>query len=486
MIRKNIYRWHRNLSIIIAFPVLIWAASGFIHPIMSNIRPRIETQQSPQFVIDTNLLKVPLGAALRENDINEFNNCRIVELNNQLYYQIKKTSTDQPVYLSATDGKALRNGDELYAVFLANYFASGKALAVQSVNYVTDYTSDYNRINKLLPVYRVQFRRNDGICIYADTQQSRFSYATNSARDFLTRAFTLLHTWSWMGKLTLLKIVIIAWLMLLTFANGIIGLYIFFTTKPKKTNGNGTLKRRRNHRYTAVFASLFTLLFSFSGGVHILSQLQKDESGKIILSQNISQSQSNFDLIKIQQSMQQPVRDISFVKMNGKLYLRVVVSNKDKNAGKDLMKQMRIDVPEICYVDLSDYSILKNGEQMYAGYLANTYLHTRDQSFETVEITAFDDDYDFADKVLPVWKVTGDKETVYIETSTAKLRKTSNAFRKFDDYSFAFFHKHELMMFAGKTAKDFSTMFWAAAQIVMIFFGLILYFKRKKKPSGSK
>lgn len=486
MIRKNICQWHRKFSIIIAFPVLVWAVSGFIHPIMSNIRPDITTQQSPQFVIDPGSLKIPLGTALRSNNINEFYNCRIIRLNDQFYYQVKKDADDKPVYLSATDGKVLPNGDELYAIFLANHFASKERLRTRSLNYITDYTSDYNRINKLLPVYRVEFKRYDGICIYVDTQQSRFSYATNHARSFLTRAFTLLHTWSWMGNLTLLKIVIITLLMLLTFINGIIGLYIFFTTKAKKSNSNGTLKRRRNHRYTAVFASLFTLLFSFSGGVHILSQLQKDDSGRIITTRKIMQSESHFDFAKIQQLIHQPIHDISFAQMNGQLYLRIAVLNKNKNSGKDLMKQMRVDAPKVFFVDASNYTILKNGEELYAGYLADIYLRQNIHPLETTEITAFDDDYDFADKVLPVWKVVNKKRTIYVETSTSKLRKVSNAFRKFDDYSFAFFHKHEFMMFAGKAAKDFSTMFWAAAQVVMIAFGLILYFKRKKKPSGSK
>lgn len=481
--RKNIYKWHRKLSIIIAFPVLIWAISGFIHPIMTNIRPHIATQQSPQTIIDTNILKVPLYKALKENNIAGFYNCRIIQLNNQLYYQVKKNAGEIPVYLSATDGKELKNGDELYAIYMANHFASKGKLNVQSVNLVTEFTNDYNSINKLLPVYRVQFKRDDGICIYVDTQQSRFSYATNGTRSFLTRTFTLLHTWSWMGNLMLLKITMIALLMLLTFTTSVIGIYIFFSTKEKKVNGNKILKRRRNHRYTAIFASLFTLLFSFSGGMHILSQLQKDESGTIISSQHISQNESHVDWIKIQQLVNDPIQDISFVKMYDQLYLRIVALNKDGNNDKDLMKQMSVDVPKVFFIDVSNYSILQNGEELYTGYLANTYLHKKAKPYETAVITSFDENYDFADKVLPVWKVRCNNQTVYVETSTAKLRKVLNGVQKFDAYSFAFLHKHEFMMFAGKSAKDISTMFWVSMQIVMVVFGLVLYFKRKKKSS---
>jgi hypothetical protein len=37
------------------------------------------------------------------------------------------------------------------------------------------------------------------------------------------------------------------------------------------------------------------------------------------------------------------------------------------------------------------------------------------------------------------------------------------------------------MDFAGKSWRDFSTMFWVAAQIAMVVIGFILYLKTKKK-----
>jgi hypothetical protein len=50
-----------------------------------------------------------------------------------------------------------------------------------------------------------------------------------------------------------------------------------------------------------------------------------------------------------------------------------------------------------------------------------------------------------------------------------------------EDYSFAFLHKHEFLGWAGKGWKDTSTMFWAMAQVVMVCFGLILYFRSRSK-----
>jgi hypothetical protein len=39
--KKKIYQWHRTTSLIIAIPVILWAASGFMHPIMTTIRPKV-------------------------------------------------------------------------------------------------------------------------------------------------------------------------------------------------------------------------------------------------------------------------------------------------------------------------------------------------------------------------------------------------------------------------------------------------------------
>jgi len=50
-----------------------------------------------------------------------------------------------------------------------------------------------------------------------------------------------------------------------------------------------------------------------------------------------------------------------------------------------------------------------------------------------------------------------------------------------EGYSFAFLHKHEFLTPLGKGVKDFSTMFWAAAQIALVTVGLILFFKVKQR-----
>ena len=85
--RKNMYQWHRTLSLIIAIPVVLWAASGFMHPIMTTIRPRVATQFLQPTVIDSAKIKVSLTEALQKNNMAVFHNFRLVAIEKNWFYR---------------------------------------------------------------------------------------------------------------------------------------------------------------------------------------------------------------------------------------------------------------------------------------------------------------------------------------------------------------------------------------------------------------
>lgn len=214
--RKKIYKWHRTLSLVIAVPVILWAASGFMHPVMTNIRPKIATQFYPSPGIDYNQINIPLQQCLLQNKIDSFTNVHIVRMGGQQFYQIIIDNNNLDIrYFSSKTGQLLKDGDELYARFLANYFLEGSGkkdnsndissrneLAAMSyhdccmramlnimnsrgskitgVTRVTHFDGEYKYINHLLPVYKVSFDRNDGIRIYVETASGRFSFAIDN------------------------------------------------------------------------------------------------------------------------------------------------------------------------------------------------------------------------------------------------------------------------------------------------------------------
>lgn len=517
--KKKIYTWHRSLSIIIAIPVLLWAISGFMHPLMTNIRPAIATQGLPPVRIDSQRIRFPLRDALLKNHLSHFSNFRLVHIDTNWFYQVQPVSPagntiPVPVYLSCTNGNALPAGDWLYAQYIARQFLEGtaqtdhshidhifpptahdccgaatdvvlnpaKGAKVANVSLIRDFDNEYKNINRLLPVYRVSFDRPDGIRVYVETTKDRFAFAMDNRRAIFDEIFRLLHTWGWLDFLGKGKLAIEILLAILAFCTTAMGIYIFFVTKTKNIKGN---RSRRNHRYVSIVACLFTLLWTFSGSYHAFSKFSDDTRDRYFINNSFVSDSVVFDPARIQRVVQQPVSNASLIKMDGKVYWQVYAEAVRPASPIDLMKDGKVTLPTILYIDTADYSILPDGDRKYAEWLATLFSrHLPAEIRSTTAITKFGDEYNFTDKRLPVWRVNyaaNGHERYYVETSTGRLSKKINDKDLLEGYSFSLLHKHHFMDWGGKRVRDISTMFWAFMQVLMVAVGLILYFKWRSK-----
>jgi hypothetical protein len=520
MLRKNIYKWHRTLSLIIAVPVLLWALSGFLHPIMTNIRPKVATQTIQLQAIDTAKIRYSLKEVLERNHIDSFHAFRIVHIANNWFYQVQVSHDREPLYFSALNGKMLTEGNWLYIQWLAKQFLEGvrnnkmpvttvtiagdqgqdccdaatdcvlkgqSNAKVTDVSLISGFTSEYKSINRLLPVYRVAFDRADGIRVYVEPTTDRFAFAMDNKRRPFDRVFTLVHTWAWLDFLGKWKFIVEFLLVSLAFVTTLMGAYIFFSTSSKKMTGNGLVTARRNHRYTAIVIALFTLMFTFSGAYHALSKMNNDDNRAAVYDNTryaVTELKDNRDLLR--QHTKTPVTQIGLVKMNSETYWRIQTATPGKQQGPgDLMKTQSFPMPVISYYAWKDGSVLPDGERIYARYLAGKFSGRFSTDIRSVTpVTKFGADHNFTDKRLPVWRIqyaVNHNERYFIETATGSLSKYINDLALMEDYSFAFLHKHEFLGWAGKGWKDTSTMFWAMAQVVMVCFGLILYFRSRSK-----
>ena len=517
--KKKIYQWHRTISLIIAIPVLLWAGSGFMHPIMTNIRPKIATQWLAPKIIDSSKIKVSLQDALLQNHIDSFTNFRIVHIANNWFYQVQRGENKEPIYLATLTGKLLVSGDWLYAQYLARQFLEGqepdvnatrdpvlqksdesthdccdaatatvldniRGVKIKDASYLTAFNSEYKSINRLLPVYRVSFNRPDGIRIYVETKQDRFSFAIDNKRKLFSRVFVLIHTWGWLDFLGKGKLLIEWILVSLAFLSTLFGIYLFFSTKSKPVKGNQLIRSRRSHRYTSISISVFTLFFTFSGAYHAFSKLSVDKRDQIYTDYVYPRAAIHFSFQDIQKITQNPILNISIVHMDNTDYWQVVKKNETSPLHNDLMKDSGIPMPAIAYYQLDKMKELTDGETKYAKFLATKFSgYPSDKIISLEPVTKFTGDYNFADKKLPVWRISYDENShdrLFVETSTGKLSKRINTPGLWEDYSFNFLHKHEFLAWAGKSWKDFSTMFWAMAQIAVVIVGLQFYFKLRK------
>jgi uncharacterized iron-regulated membrane protein len=505
--RKKIYGVHRTLSLIVAIPVLLWALSGFMHPLMTNIRPQVATQLLPAAVIDSAHIKTDLAVALQQNHIDSISAFRLVRIDTTWFYQVQTPQEKEPVYLSAVNGKELTAGNWLYAQYLARQFLEGplspdssatppaatadpgtlhdccdaatncvlngsKGSKVTDASMLTAFDEEYKSINRLLPVYKVGFEREDGIRIYVETTQDRFAFAMDNKRAVFDAVFRLLHTWDWLNIFGKGRPAVVFLVVSLAFVTSVLGVYLFFTTRSKKANGNGMVKTRRWHRYTAIVAALFTLMWTFSGAYHALSRLPDDTRDRYFVSNNFPAAGLHLPLDTLIQIVKAPVTNISIVRMDKDVYWQVYTKG---DAG-------------IQYVHVRDYSLLPEGDAKYAVFLAGRFSGNPDVSVRKVTpVTKFTDEYNFTDKRLPVWRIAYDTrlhERYYVETRSGRLSVRVNDMDYAEGYSFALFHKHHFMDWGGKAARDLSTMCWALLQVLMVAVGLVLYFKwKKRKPA---
>lgn len=545
-IRRHMYRWHRVASLIIALPVLLWAVSGFMHPLMTNIRPQVATQRLMAPVIDTAKIKVSLAQALQKNRIDTFSSFRLVVMSGNWFYQVKLPGNKVLKYYSTDNGKLLPQGDELYARYLAKQFLEGdeqaaaaakankmlaslkpdplpdgsttdaaeallgdhdcctntmaaimnnsKGAKVSDVAFIEQFDGEYKYVNRYLPAYKVSFDRADGVRIYVETAQDRFAFAVDDRRAAFDTFFSWFHTLGWLDFMGKGKHVVEILIMLLAMFTTIMGLYMFFTTKTKKPNGNTTARARRIHRYTSLTASLFTLLFTFSGAFHAFEKLGTDTLDTYATENRFAAAQAVPDWQKLYAAAGRDklITNVSLVKMDSGHYWQVFhkssqpAGGKTSGAGgKDLMKSMSVPPPNTLYLRATDYTVLPSGEEQYARYLASGFSgRAADKIVSTAVITKFAGEYGFVNKRLPVWKVgyaENSKERYYVETSTGKLATLVNDKDLVEGYSFALFHKHHFMDWGGKAVRDISTMFWALMQVLMVLVGLWFWMKARRR-----
>jgi len=233
MFRKKVYQWHRRLSVLIALPLLFWAASGILHPIMTNLKPNIATQTLKPVAIDSNKIQLNLQDVLRMHHIDSISNFRIVHIDSNWFYQVQLGLDQSPIYFSSINGKILKKGDWLYAQWLSRQFLEGqknsstikgsdtvvkqqedccdaatvcvlknsKGSTVASATMLSAFNQQYKPVNRILPVWKVSFERSDSIRIFVETTQDRFVLGLDQRRASFNYWFGMLHTWDWMESL---------------------------------------------------------------------------------------------------------------------------------------------------------------------------------------------------------------------------------------------------------------------------------------------
>jgi hypothetical protein len=460
-VRRNIYRWHRVTGLIVALPILLWSVSGFLHPVINSFKPEVSNGMLPTSVIDTNKIHISLQQALQQNGIAMIHNFRIVMVDSCYYYQIQQLNNDTLTYLNCNDGKLIKDGDPWYASYLAQRYLSEPiqkdksnkshshemdgditALAtnfhtatffskpkVTDVELIKNFSKEYKSSNVLLPVYRVNFDRTDGIRLYIETSTDRLATAIDNKRAWFIDFFAIAHTWSFLDGIGGAKNAILGIISLLCFISSVLGFFVYNIINKKKNSSSA----KAWHRTLGNVFVLTTALYGISGSWHAFHKLsEKSEKAIVADRSQFSAEELNLCLGDFGKyiNANEKLANVSIVKINGESYWQLFISK-----GKDKQKK---------YVNTNTLAELDGGDIEYACSLACNFSG---RAFHTIThkkgLNGFTDRYTMMNKRLPVVEVVfKGNDRYYVETATGHLSTVTNSYDKAERFSFNNFHMH--------------------------------------------
>ena len=140
---------------------------------------------------------------------------------------------------------------------------------------ITGFSDDYHSLNRLLPVWRVEFAGDGHLRAFIDTDEARLATLVDDTRFFMTRLFRLGHNWSFAEGSPILQVSIMALVLAAALTSALSGLYMYFSRK----NANSRLAKqplRRWHRRMGLLVAVSTLLFVSSGGFHLIMNFKQE------------------------------------------------------------------------------------------------------------------------------------------------------------------------------------------------------------------
>jgi len=465
---KQLYKWHHRIGLLITIPILGWCLSGLTHPMMAHlfkIKPAKRFIKPSPIHLDSST--VSLETALAANDIKEFSNFRLINFQEESYYQIIKKGKETR-YINTKTSAMLDNGDELYAEYLARYFLADQKSPIAKITKLDQFTFEYKFINRLLPAYKVSFERGDGMDVYVETNSTRLATMNNRTRKTCIAIFSYLHNWSFLNGMPTLKLFLMLAFMIMAFFVAASGLTIygflwktFQKQKPSKSNSN-----RKWHRRIGLMVSISTLGFAFSGGYHAFVKASAAKVAPIEAPVFARASVVNFPELR-EKIGDRLVKTISMAQIGTENFFQVAWMEKST---------------ENSYFKTTNLEQLGKGEERYAIHLASKYSELpSDKILSTTVIQKFEGEYGFINKRLPVTKIqydTKDKHSVYVETSSGKLAASISAPKRLEALSFLMLHKYHFIDPIGKTIRDIIIVSLVLGIMLVNILGLILWLKK--------
>jgi hypothetical protein len=209
--------------------MILSSLSGMLHPLMTRLQPA-----PAKVALDVRL--PPLGDTiepsrlLTSHGLNAISDLRIVSWAGKAYYQATLLDGVTRRYFDLRNGKILADGDRRYAEHLARQFVGEQTAAVLRAAIINAFDWEYPRVNRLLPVWRIEFDRSDGMVAYVDTRTGRLGTLVDRVKASGSAELAILHRWQWLDLIApTARLIVLSLILLAAVAVTLSGVWIHRT-----------------------------------------------------------------------------------------------------------------------------------------------------------------------------------------------------------------------------------------------------------------
>ena len=450
-------RWHARVGMVVGLAIIGWGLSGLSHPIISRIQPVADAFTYKLDAMSTADLLTVAAASERAGIMGEASAARLLAWRGRPYYRV--VVADAVIWLDARTGELIPRGEPDYAVHLARHYLGDQQNAIQSVELQTSFDDDYVYVNRLLPVWRVSFARDDGLRVYVDTASDRLGTVVNNTKAMTSTFFRNVHSWVFIEN-TALRLSLMSLCLL---GGGLISLAGLLQYYLQWRAGRGWRPRPllRLHRGLGLAVAITAVTFTGSGLYHLW---QKQFLPSIA---EVPPMAAAFNKLSLDWSSLSPyLVQADLVNIDDDYYFRVWAGG------------------ELQYRRAANGELLSDGEAVHARAIAQAYMPVDAPLLAMRTVAAFAGEYGFVNKRLPVIALDYDNAehlSVYVEPRSGALAAVVRDSDRVEGLSFSVLHKWHFIDGLGRTARVSISAFFAAGIALMFILGMVLYIRRWRR-----
>ncbi|MEM8594405.1 MAG: hypothetical protein AAGF06_06275 [Pseudomonadota bacterium] len=479
---KKTVGWHRQLAWVGGLLLCLFIVSAMTHPLLTWTGPQPVKMRPPSLSVGADSLS-SLVNVLKKHNIDRAAFVKLVASVDGPVLQVTEEQHAPRRYFDPISLVELANFEQRHVEWLARYYTGQADTPIRAITFQTEFSDAYPSVNRLLPVYQVEFDDASNLSAFVYTELNALAALSNSWRTRLQFVFKNIHTLSWLNGFDNARVILMVLMMACVLGLSACGIGLLVLLKNRKM----PTTQRRVHRAVAYLVCVPLLGFSISGLFHLLHSAYGDEDrlmqvnnmnglSELVVSSTLQSSGSLTSLSLNSAAL--------FETSDGQLLYRL--SEAHKTTGKPMTQTQRFNgisqEKQARYIDaLTGRESLMDDQQAASDVLAK--LDVSGEVISAQRVTHFGPNYDFRNKRLPVWALTLDtQETVFVDVNTGIIVDRSNALKRAEGLSFSMLHKWNFLRpVMGRKSRDAVLMTVLCVSLVLVITGFVLLLRRRKQ-----